>query len=502
LAALGSRTQSADEPAEVIALRGRLLKAEAARAAAGAERRRLYREAAGAYRCSAELQSATYPLINAATLSLLGGQGGRARGHARDVLASLEAHPEEPETPYWRAATRAEALLLLDHEADARAAFAEAIAIAPRAWEDHASTLRQFALILAEQGRDASWLEPHRPPRSLHFAGHMSFDARVARRARLEESVAAVLDEEKVHFGYGALAAGADIIVAEALVARGAELHAVLPGGADAFAAASVDPFGKGWRRRYDALLAKAATVRAVGPAGTPPDREMVALGDELAMGAAAMNARRLESEAIRLLLAPHDAGAPPASLGPASPASPWRERRLEVPRETAPAAPLPPSGPHARHALLALAVPPGFGLADRLAALAAAIAALPPPRLAPWFTGREVILAFATPAEAASAALALAAGAEAAIGAHHGIADPIRDPFADASRIVGEPADLAAAAAASAPPGAACVTGDFAAALAASAAPGVRTELAGELPGPPGAAPAELYALTPAGQA
>jgi hypothetical protein len=466
-------------------LRGRLLKAVASRAT-GMRRAGLFRQAAESYALAGTASEASYPLINAATLSLLAGDPTQAAAYARDVLASLEAHPDEPETPYWRAATRAEALLLLDREADARAAFAEAIAIAPRAWEDHASTLRQFALILAEQGRDASWLDAHRPPRSVHFGGHMSFDAGRARRAHLDESIAGILDEEKVYFGYGALAAGADIIVAEALVARGAELHAVLPGGPEAFASVSVDPFGKGWRRRYDALLARAETVRTVRPAATPPDAEMVALGDEVAMGAAAINARRLESEAIRLVVAPGD--------GRGAPGGPWRERRVAAPRETAAAPPLTPA-PHARHALLALAMPAGPDLEARLAAAALRIAAVAPPRLAPWFTGREILLAYAAPAEAAGAALALAADEE-AVGGHYGIADPVADPFANAPRIAGDPAALAAGAAASAPPGAVCVTADFAAALAAAGNPDLRTELVGELAGAPGEDPVELHAV------
>ncbi|HEY0312172.1 MAG TPA: hypothetical protein VGC56_06715 [Allosphingosinicella sp.] len=477
-----------DDP-EAARVEGRLLKERAAREH-GSKRENLYLRAAAAYKRGIH-DGATYPLINAATLSLLGGDPAQAAAYARDVLTSLDAHPEEPETPYWRAATRAEALLLLDREAEAGAAFAEAIDLAPQAWEDHASTLRQFALILAEQGRDAAWLERHRPPRSLHFAGHMSFDARVGRRAHLDESIAAILEEEKVGFGYGALAAGADIIVAEALVARGAELHAVLPGGAEAFAAVSVDPFGRGWRRRFDALLKQAATVRAVAPVGIAPDREMVALGDEIAMGAAALNGRRLESEALRLVVRPKGEGD-----GAPSRASRWRERVVPAPRETAPAAeraPLPPA-PHQRLALLTVAIDPIAGPE----AAARAVAALPLPRLAPYFTGREIVFAYGSAHEAAAAALRLAAEGESGVGGHYGIADPVADPFGSGARITGDAAALAAGAAASAPAGTVCVTADFAAALAAARDGGIDSELVGELAAA-GADPVALYALKPA---
>ncbi|MFN3388193.1 MAG: tetratricopeptide repeat-containing protein, partial [Allosphingosinicella sp.] len=111
------------DDASAFAVRGRLLKDQAL-GETGAERRRLYHDSAAAYRRSAELRPATYPLINAASLSLLGGDGAEAGRLARQVLERIEAEPDEPETPYWRAATRAEALLLLGRHDEARAALA------------------------------------------------------------------------------------------------------------------------------------------------------------------------------------------------------------------------------------------------------------------------------------------------------------------------------------------------------------------------------------------
>jgi hypothetical protein len=213
-----------DDRSAARTLKGRLLKDRAIRAT-GSDRQGLYRQAAEAYAAAAGPERSTYPLINAASLSLLSGDPQSARTFAAAVLKRIESDPDEPETPYYRTATRAEALLLLGEGRDAQAAFAEAVEYAPRAWEDHAASLRQLGLILAEQGRSASWLDLHRPPRSLHFGGHMSFDASIGARGHLDETIAAALDKEKVGFGFGALAAGADIIIAEALLARGGELH-------------------------------------------------------------------------------------------------------------------------------------------------------------------------------------------------------------------------------------------------------------------------------------
>lgn len=496
------------DDAAALSVKGRLLK-DRALSNVGVERRRFYAEASRAYRSAAEASGATYPLINAATLSLLSGDQALAYSLAADALKRIERDPDEPETPYYAGATRAEALLLLDRQAEARATFAEAVALAPRAWEDHASTLRQFALILEAQGRDTAWLDAHRPPRSIHFGGHMSFDAKVLRREQLDRKIAALLEEENVGFGFGALAAGADIIIAEALLARGAELHAVLPGGVESFAAVSVDPFGKTWRKRFDAVLAKAQTVRGVRPFGERPDRTTIAVADEIAMGAAVMNARRLESQALQLLVL--DQASSSAAEGQADNAhgrwagAGWRQRIITAPREPQPAGPPPPlpSREHRRLALLAIRIDPtGDDAVARLTELARALDEGASPAIPPYFTGEQVLLGYGEAIDAARAATDLAGsisgGQAIGIGGHYGIADPIDDPFSGAPRLGGEPAQLAAAAAASAPPGSICVTEDFAAALAAANAADLCSELIGELEARGGGAPVALYALKP----
>jgi tetratricopeptide (TPR) repeat protein len=488
------------DDAAALGVKGRLLK-DRALVAAGAERRRLYAEAAAAYRKSAEIGRSTYPLINAASLSLLAGDPAQACDLARQVLQQIDLDPDEPETPYYQVATRAEALFLLGREEAARAAFAEAVALVPRAWEDHASTLRQLALIHAAQGRDDSWLEAHRPPSSLHFGGHMSFDPSVAARDRLDRKIAEVLEEERVGFGFGALAAGADIIIAEALLERGAELHAVLPGGVEAFASVSVDPFGKEWRRRFDSVLASAETVRPVRPLGAPPDSVMIGLADEVAMGAAVMNGRRLESSAVQLLVL--DSGAEPGkgSSGRSREiwaAGGWRQRLLTAPRETGHAPPAAAVESAEPLAVLAVGFADGAPLETTLARLQAQIARLPPPALPPYLTEDRLVLAYRGPGEAAESAVRLLKFASEVpglrIGGEYGPASTFRDPFSGAVRLA--PAAAAAGALASAPPGTACVTDDFAAALAAAGPKRPASEYIGELTAPDDGPPVGLYAL------
>jgi tetratricopeptide (TPR) repeat protein len=499
---LAERTRGGTgQDSAVFALKGRLLK-DAAALATGEARRRLYAEAAQAYAEAAGGEGTTYPLINAATLSLLSGDSERARQFAGEVLERVEAYPDEPETPYYWVATRAEALLLLDREEQARAAFADAVALAPEAWEDHASTLRQFALVLAERGRDSAWLDALRPPRSLHFGGHMAFRAtrpRPALRRRIEESLA----EERVHFAYGALAAGADILIAEAVLDRGAELHLILPGGAEAFAARSVDPWGQGWRRRFDSVLARAETVRPVRPIGAEPDSAAIALADEVAMGTALMNARRLESEAVQLLVVDGDCEGPggrrrrgaTARAGSRWAEGGWRQRFIVAPREESPPAGEAAASALVRRPLAMLAVGQETEDPRRLAALRTRLTEGPKAALAPYWAAGQVLTGYCGPGAAAEAAQRLADQGY-SVGASYCVAAPFADPFSGGERLPLAATAAASAACASAPAGSACVTEDFAAALVASGRAAPAVEPVGELDPPDAGPPIALYAL------
>jgi hypothetical protein len=231
-----------------------------------------------------------------------------------------------------------------------------------------------------------------------------------------------------------------------------------------------------------------------------------IALADEIAMGAAVMNARRLESRTLQLLVLDHNASESP-DLEPANglgrwARTDWRQRIITAPREALPAGPPPPlpTKPHTRLALLAIGLGPGADIGERLADLAGLLREMPPASFAPYFAGTQVIVAYGEAVDAARAAVALAAaaGSPLAVGGHYGIADMVDDPFSGGQRLVGEPVELAAAAAASAPPGSICVTEDFAAALAASNIGDVHSELIGELEARDGRPPVALYALKP----
>ncbi|MDO8801191.1 TRAFs-binding domain-containing protein [Phenylobacterium sp.] len=468
-----------DDPA-VLSVRGRLLK-DRALAAAGAARRGFYAQAALAYRQAGALSGDTYPLINAATLALLGGDEAGAGAGARRVLEVLDAAPDQAETPYWRAATRAEALLVLGDAEAARAALVQAMALAPRAWEDHASTLRQFALILAALGEEAGWLAALRPPRTLHFAGHMALGAESQAVAR---QAAELLEAERVGFGYGALAAGTDIVIAEALLARGAELHVVLPAAMDLFRAASVVPAGGDWAARFDALIAAAESLRIVGSADDAGHPLAIRLAAEVAMGCAAMRAQALETEAVQMVVV--DASADQMGSSGWSVVK-WagsgrRQHALAIPRT--PGAAAPPDAGTARLVALLLvdfAETPRTELVETVLPRLAAIGG-PPPLAPPTWEGQRFTAAFTGPAEAAAFALDVAAVGARVAGAY-GLTRQAADPFGGPGLLLGEVVTIPSQILAATPAGSIQVSDDFAAALhAAGALPGLRTQYVGDL--------------------
>lgn len=506
--------EAVDDDPEVLTVRGRLLK-DRALAASGLKRRSLCLAAAASYAQASELSGGAYPLINAATLSLLASDGETARARAAELLDLLDAGETEPDTPYWREATRAEALLVLGRIGEAQAALAGAMARAPRAWEDHASTLRQFALILAELGEPAAWLDPLRPPRTLHFAGHMGVapDDEV-----LLKAVREALEAERIGFGFGSLAAGADILIAEALLECGAELHLALPADVDDFRTISVERFGEAWTARFDRLLRAAESVNTVLHSPGSDHPLAIRLAAETAMGDAVIKARMLTTEAVQLLVLDGLDGDPGAPSASAWSASHWAAsgRRQCVLTASRAAAVTPRRPPTDDPEIVRVAALLGFDLCasdepedarlEQLVVrvfprLEAALDAHAGAAFTTYWDDGALVLAFDTPAEAAAAALSIAAEigevAPVRAGGHYGLVRSVRDPLSKRPLVLGPGAAVAGQALSSAPTGAIHVTEPFAAALAAGpVAPGLRTEYVGDLPMTADADDVRLYSL------
>lgn len=299
---------------------------------AGRERRRALRKAAEAYyevyrkSMRSGTGNAYYPAINAAALYVWSGNEGRGRVLARKSLVLARA----AEPGYWSLVTQAEAFLLLRQERAAESALAAAMGTVEKAaginWQQVATTRRQLRRTCVILGLDPAVLSPLRPPGTLVYSGHMiggRFDAE--QEGNVAAALAKALDEDLPIAAFGSLAGGADILVAEALIARNVEVHVALPFGVEDFKAVSVHSSGTGWSTRFDACLARAASVHYVDTGRYLGDPAVFGTCARLSMGRALLRAEVMDSAAS--MLAVWD-GAPAgrAIVGTSADVEQWRQ--------------------------------------------------------------------------------------------------------------------------------------------------------------------------------
>ena len=263
----------ADLPAEGHALRGRLHK-DAAETALADERAARLQAASDAYEAAHAAAPDGYAALNvAACRALLSDQAGRALWAGR----ALDAAPQA--SAYWTDATRAEALMLLGRRAEGRSAYAALRAHAERSPARIAATRAQLAR-LAEAVPDAAGLSDtvFVPPGEVHVAGVTAAPGPAeerALRAWVREQLAAYPHDTVL----GAVAAGADVVMAEEAVAAGLRFIALLPEPPHRFVQRSVRRFGGAWLPRARALLDAAAHVEVLFPAAARAQPDYVLAG-------------------------------------------------------------------------------------------------------------------------------------------------------------------------------------------------------------------------------
>ncbi|HEY0266176.1 MAG TPA: adenylate/guanylate cyclase domain-containing protein [Rhizomicrobium sp.] len=201
--------------------------------------------AARAYETVYDRFGGYYPLINAATLFLLADEQATAEILARKTLSEVGQAAD-----YWALATRAEALLVLG-ETQGLQAVMDAIAGLPVTPSDLATTRKQLLAVCAARGLPSGLLDALRPPAVLSYSGPAPEAARL-------------LDEQRPGFAFGSLAGEGDIRIAEAVLARGIELHVVLPYRIEDFIRHKVAPGGAEWVARFQDCIAQARTVSFV----------------------------------------------------------------------------------------------------------------------------------------------------------------------------------------------------------------------------------------------
>ena len=333
LARAGSTDQAARRFAEygladvasedVRALEARIAK-DIALTADGEERRRLAARSAALYEAIFADTQGYYPGINAATLRLVSGDAESARRLARLVLGILRRGDDDG---YYRAATEAEAHLLLDDIPAANSALERAAALHGGDYGAVATTRRQLRLVCDLQDIDRELLARLAPPRVVHYCGHrIGARAEGAFPAEREQEVAAAIAEEierqRPSYAYGSLASGADILWAEALLARAVDVHVVLPFARDEFVETSVADAGLEWVERFRSCLSAAAEVSYATDGAHLGDDVLYRYGAELAMGLALLRGRFLDADVHQVAV--WDGAPPRGAAGTAIDVATW----------------------------------------------------------------------------------------------------------------------------------------------------------------------------------
>lgn len=285
----------------------------------------------------------SYPAINAATLALIAGRSRLAAALARVVVR--ETAPEHRKG-YFSLATLAEALVVLGDYDGATAALSRAMQASDADVGARSTTALQLQRLVAALGPSnglATLMALIEPPKVAMFCGNI-FLGDVALERDLAARLDAIISKEQIGFSYGALAAGSDILIAERLLAHGAELHVVLPFAEPDFLEQSVAPAGEAWVKRYEACKAAATSLTFASSMSYVGGNEQFGYGSKVTMGMARLRARQLHAEAIQLVIV-EERGERTLS---GSDVGVWRETgsRSEVviaPALTRPAMPPPP---------------------------------------------------------------------------------------------------------------------------------------------------------------
>jgi len=324
---------------DAIALKGRLLKDLAVRTT-GTEQVDLFRQSSEAYREAFRMSDGYFSGINAATTSFLAGD----EEDARLLAAAIARRPDVADPhDYFAAASGAEAKLVCGEIEQATALFAEARRRPDASPGMVASTARQVALIAgrlsAGDDQRRALLESIRPTPVIHYCGHM-FAAGWQQEKQVAEEVRSILDEADVLVGYGQLACGADILIAEALLDRGGELHVVLPFAEEDFIKSSVAVGGAEWIARYEKARDAASSVTFATQMQWVNDDQQFSYCAKLVMGLAQLRASVMQSDTFQLAVWD---GQPTAAIaGTAAHCAEWAElggqsRVVSVPSDRPP---------------------------------------------------------------------------------------------------------------------------------------------------------------------
>jgi len=250
-----------------------------------------------------------YSGINAASISLIMGDGEEAERLARKVIRlCTEAWRKPPYGDYWTVATVAEAFLLLGRQEQAAKYYGIARARSGQDYSKLASTRRQLNLLARYTAVDPKVMETLRIPPVVAFSGHM-LDQAGQKKPRFPETaaepvkrrIAEILQRLDVRIGYASAACGADILFHECLQERGGESNVVLPFAREDFMRTSVNFAGPVWVKRVERILSGSSMVEQATRGGYGGEDQLFAYANRLIMGKAILRSRFLETEPLLL---------------------------------------------------------------------------------------------------------------------------------------------------------------------------------------------------------
>lgn len=304
---------------DVLALEARILK----NLAFASHDRDSLRKAADSYRKMFSQSGGYYRAINAATLYLLSGNQELAVVLAQ---AALDLARQEEKDIFYGMATQAAALLLLGRQSDAKQVI-EAVAILEGDnLQRRALTRQRLKLICDFQHVDAGILDSLLPETVVYYCGHI-FDPHrpisLQQEYELAHRIESVIAEHKAAIAYGSLAAGADILFAEAFLNQGGELNIWLPFRQSEFLQIAVRPAGEQWLNRFNACLARANSVSYATESNYMGDDALFEYCADVSMGMSIMRANSLNARILQVAI--WDEGASGPSSGTRLNVNKWR---------------------------------------------------------------------------------------------------------------------------------------------------------------------------------
>ena len=259
----------APENVETLSLLGRVQKDRAYLAGTEADRIGFLTRSSEYYRqAAANDPDGYYPLINAATLSLLLNRAESAQQMAEEVKRRCTAHLETQDD-YWLHASLGEAELILG---DIEASISHYRRAAEKAGENYSAleSMRSQAFVVVKEMNlpREEIAKAFVMPTILVFSGHRPDDQdrevpRFPASAERQTSISLkkAIDQVGSCIAYTSAAPGADILFCESVIALGHELRLVLPTPLPEFREYIEETSDSDWLDRFDAIVREAANI-------------------------------------------------------------------------------------------------------------------------------------------------------------------------------------------------------------------------------------------------